>query len=142
MKSLGIAIKKGEIWYSFIEGTNKDVAIIGETGKQNYRSESTKLMLDFDNIFTELLTKFKPDVVSYKLSLDITMRQIPYMHYSLGVLNLLCQQKDITLIERSSRWITANKSSKIQAFEKKYPDCCYKNEKLASSVMAWYALGE
>ena len=70
------------------------------------------------------------------------MKQIPYMHYSLGVLNLLCQQKDITLIERSSRWITANKNSKIQAFENKYPDCCYKNEKLASSVMAWYALGE
>jgi hypothetical protein len=142
MKSLGIAIKKGEIWYSFIEGTNKDVAIIRETGKQNYRPESTKLMLDFDNIFTELLAKFKPDVVSYKLSLDTTMKQIPYMHYSLGVLNLLCQQKDITLIERSSRWITANKSAKIQAFENKYPDCCYKNEKLASSVMAWYALGE
>ena len=142
MKSLGIAIKKGEIWYSILEGTNKDVAIIGATGKQNYRPESTKLMLDFNNIFTELLAKFKPDVVSYKLSLDIKMIQIPYMHYSLGVINLLCQQKGITIIERSSRWITANKSSKIQAFEKSYPDCCYKNEKLASSVMAWYALGE
>ena len=118
------------------------MAIICETGKQNYRPESTKLMLDFNNIFTELLAKFKPDVVSYKLSIDITMKQIPYMHYSLGVLNLLCQQKGITLLERSSRWITANKKSKIQAFEQKYPDYCYKNEKLTSSVMAWYALGE
>lgn len=30
MKSLGIAIKKGEIWYSFIEGTDRNVAIISE----------------------------------------------------------------------------------------------------------------
>ena len=84
MKSLGIAIKKGEIWYSFIEGTNRNVAIISETGKQNYRPESNTLMMDFNNIFTELITKFTPDVVSYKLSLDINMKQIPYMHYSIG----------------------------------------------------------
>ena len=93
MKSLGIAIKKGEIWYSFIEGTDRNVAIISETGKQNFRPESYTLMMDFNNIFTELITKFMPDVVSYKLSLDINMKQIPYMHYSIGVLNLLCLQK-------------------------------------------------
>jgi len=50
MKSLGIAIKKGEIWYSFIEGTDRNVAIISETGKQNYRPESNTLMMDFNNI--------------------------------------------------------------------------------------------
>lgn len=142
MKSLGVAIKKGEIWYSFIEGTDREVAIISETGKQNYRPESNTLMMDFNNIFTELITKFTPDVVSYKLSLDITMKQIPYMHYSLGVLNLLCLQKGVAIKERSSRWIIANKKSKIQLFEQHFPDCGYKNEELASSVMAWFALGE
>ena len=36
MRSLGIAIKKNEIWYSVVEGTQKETAIILETGKQNY----------------------------------------------------------------------------------------------------------
>lgn len=142
MISLGIAIKKGEIWYSFIEGTDRNVAIISETGKQNYRPESNTLMMDFNNIFTELITKFTPNVISYKLSLDINIKQIPYMHYSIGVLNLLCLQKGIAINERSSRWITANKRSKIQLFEQHFPNCNYKNEELASSVIAWFALGE
>ena len=132
----------GEIWYSFIEGTDRNVAIISETGKQNYRPESNTLMMDFNNIFTELITKFTPNVISYKLSLDINIKQIPYMHYSIGVLNLLCLQKGIAINERSSRWITANKRSKIQLFEQHFPNCSYKNEELASSVIAWFALGE
>lgn len=89
MKSLGITIKKGEIWHSFIEGSDRNIAIISETGKQNYRPESNTLMMDFNNIFNELITIFTPDVVSYKLSLPINMKQIPYIHYSTGVLNLL-----------------------------------------------------
>ena len=64
------------------------------------------------------------------------------MHYSIGVLNLLCLQKGIAINERSSRWITANKRSKIQLFEQHFPNCNYKNEELASSVIAWFALGE
>lgn len=142
MKSLGIAIKKSEIWYSFIEGTDRKNAIISDLGKQNYRPESNTLMMDFNNIFTELITKFTPDVVSYKLSLDINMKQIPYMHYSIGVLILLCLQKGVAIKECSSRWITANKKSKIQLFEQHFPYCNYKNEALASSVIAWFALGE
>ena len=142
MKSLGIAIKKGEIWYCFIEGTKKEVATINNTGKQNFRPESTTLMLDFYNIFTELITKFTPDIISYKLSLDINMKQIPYLHYSLGILNLLCLKKGITIKERSSRWVTTNKRVKIQLFEQHFPNCNYKNEKLAASVLAWFALGE
>lgn len=142
MKSLGLAIKKNEIWYSVIEGESMDNSCIIETGKQNFRAESQGLMLDFYNIFLELVTKYKPDCISYKLSLDIKMSQIPYLHYSLGVLNLLCMQQAIPVIERSSKWITAGKKAKIINFEGMFPDAGYKNEELASSVIAWYGIGE
>lgn len=142
MKSLGIAIKKGEVWFSFVEGTDRTVAIIRDAGKQLYRPDSSSLMLDFYNIFDELITKYTPDVISYKLSLEINIQQIPYMHYSLGVLSLLCLQKGISVIERSNRWITASKKTKIRLFEQNFPGYNYKDEKLAASVIAWFALEE
>ena len=70
------------------------------------------------------------------------MSQIPYLHYSLGVLNLLCMQQTIPVIERSSKWITAGKRAKIINFEGAFPNANYKNEELASSVVAWYGIGE
>ena len=140
MKSLGIAIKKNEVFYTLIEGTSKENVVNLNSGKQNYRSESETLMLDFSNLFIELITKYRPDTISYKLSLDINMKQIPYMHFSLGVLNLLCLQNGITILERSSRWITANKRSKINEFETKFPMYNFKNEELASAVISWFGL--
>jgi hypothetical protein len=142
MRSLGLAIKKNEVWYSVVEGNSMDDSYIVETGKQNFRAESHGLMLDFYNIFLELITKYKPDSISYKLSLDIKMGQIPYLHYSLGVLNFLCLQQSIPAIERSSKWITAGKRSKIASFAEMFPDVSFKNEQLASSVIAWYGIGE
>ena len=123
-----------------MEGTSKENVVNLNNGKQNYRSESETLMLDFSNLFIELITKYRPDTISYKLSLDINMKQIPYMHFSLGVLNLLCLQNGITILERSSRWITANKRSKINEFETKFPMYNFKNEELASAVISWFGL--
>lgn len=70
------------------------------------------------------------------------MNQIPYMHYSLGVLNLLCMQHGIPVLERSSKWITAGKRAKIINFEEMFQSVGYKNEQLAASVIAWYGIGE
>lgn len=141
MRSLGLAIKKNEIWFSVVEGESMGTSNIVETGKQNFRAESQRLMLDFYNIFLELITKYKPDSISYKLSLDIKMAQIPYLHYSLGVLNFLCLKQSIPSVERSSKWITTGKKSKISSFNEMFPNTDYKNEKLAATVVAWYGIG-
>ena len=142
MRCLGIAIKKNEIWYAVVEGTSMDLAEVIDTGKHIYRSEDPKLIMEFNNIFVELITKYHPDRVVYKLSLDVTMQQIPYMHYSLGVLNLICLQRGIFIRERSSRWITANKKAKINSFVSNFNDKNFKNEELAASLMAWYEMEE
>lgn len=140
MRCLGIAIKKNEICYSVVDGDKMDKALIYEIGKQNYRSESPSLMMDFSNIFIELVTKYRPDRVAYKLYLDTTMQQIPYMHYSLGILNLVCLQQGIEVSERSSKWITAGKKAKIERFEKFFSPQKFKNEEMAATLVAWYAL--
>ncbi|MCH5250922.1 MAG: hypothetical protein J1E98_13360 [Lachnospiraceae bacterium] len=142
MKCLGIAIMKNEIWYSIVEGAKMDTALICETGKQNYRSESRSLMMDFYNIFVELITKYKPDRVAYKLYLDTKMQQIPYMHYSLGVLNLVCFQYGIGARARSSNWITAGKKAKIIRFENYFSQRNFKNEEMVATLVAWFELEE
>lgn len=140
MKCLGIAIKKNEVWYSVVDGVQMNTAIIIDTGKQNYRAESQSLMMDFSNIFIELITKYKPDRVAYKLYLDAKMQQIPYMHFSLGVLDLICLQNGIQARARSSKWITAGKRAKIIQFEQYFADKKFTNEEMAATLIAWFEL--
>lgn len=142
MRCLGIAIKKNEIWYSVVDGEQMESALIYETGKQNYRAESLSLMMDFSNIFIELITKYRPNRVAYKLYLDTNIQQIPYMHYSLGVLNLVCLQNGIEARQRSSMWITAGKKAKIIRFEKYFAQKKFTNEEMAATLVAWFELEE
>ena len=36
MKSLGIAIKKNELWYSVVDGSNMEDAVLLESGKERF----------------------------------------------------------------------------------------------------------
>lgn len=141
MKSLGIVIKKNEVFYSVIEGENADSSEIKESGKEKFNCESTTLMSDFNCIFIQLLSKYSPNVVSYKLSQDVTLSNISYLHYSMGVLKLLCEKSSIQIIERSHQWIIAKHKSKISNFQNAFPNCRYKNDQLVSAVVAWYGIG-
>lgn len=141
MKSLGIVIKKNEVFYSIIERVNTDLSEIKDAGKEKFNCESNTLMSDFNCIFIQLLSKYSPDVVSYKLSQDVKLSNVSYLHYSIGILKLLCENKSIKIVERSSKWITAKYETKISNFQKAFPNCSYKNDQLTSAVVAWYAIG-
>lgn len=141
MRNMGIAIKKNEIWFAVVDGSNKELSEIRYSGKENYRFDSAKLAMDFYNIFLELITKYNPEKVVYKLSLDINMQQVPYLHYSLGILNLICLQKGIHIQERSTRWITANKRKRIKEFVDRFSNNM-KNEEQTAALIAWYELGD
>lgn len=145
MICLGIAIKKNEIWYSVINGSSMEDSVLSETGKQSFQTDNTTgvLMMNFSNIFTELITKYHPDIIVYKLSLNVDMKQIPYMHFSLGVLNLLCAQNNISINERSSQWITAGKKAKIIKCENHFSDKSFKNgEEMQATLIAWFEIGQ
>lgn len=144
MKILGIAIKKNEIWYSIVSGIKMEDAIVIETGKQFFKADSTiqSLMMEFSNIYAELIVKFKPDRIAYKLYLDANKNQIPYMHYSLGVLNLVSMQSGVETTERTGNWIAAGKKAKIIKFNDYFKEHNYKNEELAATLIAWYELEE
>lgn len=144
MKILGISIKKNEIWYSVVSGMTKQDAIVEETGKQNFNADLPvqSLMMNFSNIFAELIIKFNPERIAYKLFLDTVKDQIPYMHYSLGVLNLVCKQQNVQTTERTSKWITAGKRAKIVKFNEYFKDNKYKSDEMAATLIAWFELGD
>lgn len=145
MISLGIAIKKNELWYSVIEGTKMENAAILNSGKQNFQSDTSSklLMMSFHSLFIELITKFHPDVIVYKLSLKANMKQIPYMHFSFGILNFLCNENSIPIIERSNSWITAGKKSKIIKCISHFSDNHFRtDEEMQATLIAWFEMGE
>ena len=145
MISLGIAIKKNELWYSVVDGSNMDSAVLLETGKQSFQigAHTGRLMMNFHNIFTELITKFHPDTIVYKLSLNVNMKQIPYMHFSIGVLHLLCIQKNIAVTERSNQWITAGKRVKIINCTEHFSDMRFRtDEEMQATLIAWFEIGQ
>lgn len=144
MISIGFAIKKNELWYSVLEGTNdQDVNII-ECKKHNFQSsENAKdLMFTFKNLFSEIIGQYSPNNVVYKLSLDTKKDQIPYMHFSLGVLALICKETDAKLNERTTRWITASQRKKELECQNKFSDYNLKGEKLQATLIAWYEFKE
>lgn len=142
MRCLGIAIKKNEIYYAVVEGESMETAFIYDIGKQNYRFNSPELMLDFQNIFVELLTKYAPQRVAYKLYLDSHLDQISYMLYSLGILELTCSQRGIKTRARSNRWITASKKIKIKRLGEYFCNQKFNSDEAAATLVAWYEVGE
>lgn len=142
MKVLGIAIKKGELWFSVLDGTTKDSSNIVLIDKRNFQAEQdlTELMLCFHNLFSELITEHTPASIGVKLSLDADMDQIPYMHCSLGILAYICRKDNIKLTTRSTRWITAAKRKKLLECEQLFSDYNLKNEKLHATVVALHEL--
>lgn len=144
MKSLGFAIKKNEIWYTLIEGEKIDDANIIVVKKHNFQSETnvSQLMQSFYNLFYEIITELQPDTVVCKLSLNADLKQIPYMHFSIGVLAYLCNQKNIPFLTRSTSWISAGKRKRELFCCSKFSQQNLTNEKLHSTVIALYQLGE
>lgn len=141
MRSLGVAVKKNEIWYSLLEGKNKDEAKVVEINKKKFNSDvaETDLVLDFYNTFDELLTEYKPDVVVYKMSLKMKLPQIAYMYFSLAMLNFICKQKGINTICRSSSWISAKKKNECKA---KFLDLGANEDRVSTATIAWSSFGK
>lgn len=146
MVTLGLFIKKNEIRYAVLCGNNKEDCIINYINKLNFRSElaNEELMNVFESEFLELINKYHPEKIIYKLSLKMDKDQIPYMYFSLGVLNLICYKNRIKTVSRTSAWITSGKNKKllecIDFFKSK--GIIIKNTEKEAILLAWNELGE
>lgn len=117
MKRLGLTIKKGELWYSVLEGDCCENAEILKTEKNNFQAETgfPELMNYFHRLFSEIITEYQPNSVAIRLSLDAKLGQIPYLHCPIGVLGCLCREIQLPLTIRSSKWTDSKKREECRA---------------------------
>ena len=144
MKHIGFVVKKNELWYAVLDGTNKADSKIEHCGKHNFQAtqDITDLMLCFYNLFVEIIIQYTPDTVAYKVHLDSKLDKISYMHCSLGVLAYVCKLHNVSATPRSGTWITAGKKKKLQQCIEKFPESDLKAEKLAATLIAWFQFEE
>ncbi len=140
MVGLGLAIKKGELWFAVLKGDNQSDTVIVTTGKHLFRASSTpdELMMDFYNLFDEIISKYSLEKIAYKIHLNSSLQQIPYMQYSFGILNYICKIKNIPVIGKSSSWISAAKGKKIIECKNHFGEQKLKDEELAAVIVSWY----
>ena len=144
MRAVGFAIKKGELWFSVIDGTTKQDATIVATGKHLFQTNCTgeDLSLNFYNMFSEIISQYNPSSIACKVHLNSSLEQIPYMHCPLGLLMYICKIKNVPVTMRSGSWITAGKKKKIQLCQEHFSDEKLSAEKLTAVLVAWYQFGD
>ena len=144
MRTIGFAITKDVLWFSVLDGAGKTDAKITTVDKQRFNSDLgvQELMVQFYNLFNELLEKYSPDSVACKVHLDSNLSQIPYMHFSLGILSYICKLKNIPTRLRSGKWISAGKNAKQIACVQHFSTHKLRNEEIAATVVAWYEFSE
>lgn len=143
MRVVGLAVKKGELWISVIEGETQENCSLINTEKFCFQADSpcSRLMFEFYNIFTEVIEKYNPDKIAYKVYLDAKKDQIRYMMYPWGILNYICANRDIECIEITGVWLSAKKKGKKKLdICREFFNCNFDKDQLAAVAAAWYGL--
>lgn len=124
MRILGISLRKDELHYAVIEGQRMLDSKVIELKKISVRSTGNvpELMNWFDSNFRELINKYKPDRIAYKLHLNTDKDQMIYLQFPMGVLNLICHSEKIPTTSRSTSYITKARKTIAQNHFKSFKD--------------------
>lgn len=141
MRVIGFAVKKGELWISVLDGDSKETCKLKRTEKFSFQAntECSQLMYEFFNMFTEIIEKYSPDKITYKIYLNAKKAQIEYMVYPWGVLNYICADKNIPISSFTGTWLSANKNGKKKLeICQEYFEESFNADELAATAAAWY----
>lgn len=110
MRILGIAVQKNYLRYSILEGTKAAPALIKKGRYPTTSPDEVPQLMDwFETQFEHLITQYKPNKIAYKLTLEPKLEQIHCLSFPLGILNLIAHQKEIPVVEYSTKAITTKK---------------------------------
>ena len=110
MAVLGINLEKNGLRYCVLDGTkNKPEIIHYEKVQANNFPNTQQLMNWYETTFQNLITRFSPDNISIKISLNANKVQISPWYYPLGILHNLAYQNGISTFEFVAANFTASK---------------------------------
>lgn len=141
MRILGISLRKNELYYAIIEGTKQFESNLIELKKTNIRDNENipELMNWFDSNFKELIERYRPDHIAYKLHLNTNKDQMVYLQFPMGVLNLICNFENIPITLRSTSYITNTRKTAVKNYFDHFKDK-FKDAELDAIVAAWSIL--
>lgn len=137
MNNVGIIIYKNEIHYCVFDTESRIIRM----EVLNYNIDALTLMSDFKSLFMEIINSYHPNLIAFKVSVDIRkLIQYKYMYYPLGILGLLCEENGIRCIERSNRWITAkmNNKDKGDIVKEIYPSEKFNKKNIQAAILAFF----
>ncbi len=110
MKILGIALQKGQLRYSLLDGTKIKPNLILKEKLNTIALDNVPELMDwFETNFLDIIEKHKPDKVCYKITLGPKKEQLFSLIMPLGVLNLICKKKRITVVDYNKLQFTQKK---------------------------------
>ena len=110
MKVLGIHISKGQFRFAVIEGTKNNPVLIDKGRMVTTNPQKVPQLMDwYDTHFRELVDKFKPEKIAYRLTLNPRKEQLFTSEFPFGILNLLAHQQGIPIVAYSPQSFVPSK---------------------------------
>ena len=110
MTALGINLEKNGLRYCVLDGSKDSPAIVHyEKIHTNNLPNAQLLMNWYETSFQNLLTRFSPESIGIKVSLNAKKDEIAPWYYPLGILHNIAHQNRISTFEFVSGNFTASK---------------------------------
>lgn len=107
---MGICLVKNGLRYTILDGTREIPEVIhSDKLLTNNLTDTPMLMNWYETTFSNLLTRFNPDTIGIKVSLNAKKAEISHWYYPLGILHNLCHQQRIPTTEFVSGNFTSSK---------------------------------
>ena len=148
MSAVGFNISKDKISYVVILGNRNSCKVLFHSVEKFDSSQPIPEMANyFKEAFAEIITKHKPDRISYRMSLESKKANIPYLYFSYGVLNLLAYEKGIAITQTISQSFSAkelgHKGDKFTVCDQiidDIPSSKWNNDHRYAALAAWISL--
>lgn len=148
MPCIGFNINKGELHYCVLQGTKSTPAFI-DLGVHKFNPNQTRTELSnfFKQTFKEIIDKYKPSIISYRLSLEAkSSEQLSYLVFPYGILNLIAHESGLQIHEYVLQSFTKRAlgfdGDKFEACNSKisnFPTSAKKEDRVAA-LSAWMTL--
>jgi hypothetical protein len=107
---LGLHLQKGYLRYAVLEGPRSKPTLLSRGRLVTPDPSAVPALMDwYDSQFHQLIAKFGPRKVSYRLTLTPSKEQLMHSEFPLGVLNLIAHKMTLPISCFTAQSFTASK---------------------------------
>lgn len=149
MKVIGFHLLKGQLRFSVLEGA-KDAPVLLDKGRLiTIDPQDPPALMDwYESHFIQLINKYSPDKLAYRLTLNPSKDQLVSSEFPLGVLNLIAHQQGLPIASYTAQSFKPSRLG-LQKHADIYEHCetvfghrppYWDKNQLNSVLVAWFEL--